>query len=117
MVIKLIVIRTPDLQALSKFYKALGVSLKYHKHGKSPYHSSGSVGETVIEIYPLAKDQATVDTHLRIGIGLDDFDNVMSTLKSLEVRFIMEPGSTEFGYMAIVMDPDSRKVELYKTPA
>jgi len=115
MILKLIVIRTGNLERLAKFYQGLGLSLEYHKHGKSPYHYSGNIGETVLEIYPLAKGQADVDTHFRIGLGVDHFDEIIASLKLDNATFIMDPADTEFGLMAIILDPDNRKVELYKT--
>jgi predicted enzyme related to lactoylglutathione lyase len=115
MILKLIVIRTGNLKRLAKFYQGLGLSLEYHKHGKSPYHYSGNLGETVLEIYPLAKGQENVDNHFRIGFGVDNFDETIANLKVENSTFIMESADTEFGLMAIVLDPDGRKVELYKT--
>jgi len=114
MILKLIVIRTGNLERLAKFYQGLGLSLEYHKHGKSPYHYSGNIGETVLEIYPLAKDQKGVDNYFRIGLGVDNFDEIIANLKADNISFIMHPTDTEFGLMAIVLDPDNRKVELYK---
>ncbi|RYZ82777.1 MAG: glyoxalase/bleomycin resistance/extradiol dioxygenase family protein [Moraxellaceae bacterium] len=115
MTLKLIVIRTGDLERLAKFYERLGFQLEYHKHGKSPYHYSGNIADTVLEIYPLAKDQHDADKHFRVGIGLENFDQIIAKLKVDGVKFIMDPTDTDFGFMAIVSDPDSRKVELYKT--
>ncbi|GAB2766759.1 hypothetical protein GCM10027275_06020 [Rhabdobacter roseus] len=115
MILKLIVIRTNNLERLAKFYQGLGLSLEYHKHGKSPFHYSGIIGETVLEIYPLAKGQEYVDSHFRIGLGLDNFDEIIANFKEDNRTFIMDPTDTDFGLMAIVLDPDNRKVELYKT--
>jgi len=115
MILKLIVIRTGNLERLAKFYNGLGLSLEYHKHGNSPYHYSGNLGETVLEIYPLAKGQEKVDNHFRIGLGVDNFNEIIADLKADNTTFIMDPTDTEFGLMAIVLDPDNRKVELYKT--
>ena len=38
----------------------------------------------------------------------------MITLKTLQVDFAQEPTQTEFGFMTIIIDPDGRKIELYK---
>jgi lactoylglutathione lyase len=71
MVLKLIVVRTQDMVGLANFYRTLGLTLEYHKHGKV-------------------------------------------TLPLLNTPFLVDPINTEFGFMAIVSDPDHRKVELYK---
>jgi lactoylglutathione lyase len=112
--IRLIVLRTSDVKRLSDFYTTLGISFEYHKHGKSPFHFGATIGKTVLEIYPLAKDQTETDKNLRLGFSIDDFETVIQELKIKNVRFISEPMDTEFGHMAIIEDPDQRKIELYK---
>jgi len=52
---------------------------------------------------------------LRIGIGIENFDEIIARLKDGNVPFVMDPINTEFGFMAIVSDPDNRKIELYKS--
>ncbi|WP_315821736.1 VOC family protein [Paraflavitalea speifideaquila] len=114
MQLKLIVIRTPDPESLANFYSLLGLKFDYHKHGNSPYHYGTTIGETVLEIYPLAKGQTDPDKHLRLGLAVEDFDKTIETLKEKQVPFAAEPTQTEFGYLAIIIDPDGRKLELYK---
>lgn len=115
MEIRLLVLRTGDAKQLVEFYGLFGFTFEYHKHGNSPYHYSASIGQTVLEIYPLAKGQTEADKNLRLGFSIENFDSVIEQLKPLEVPFSMEPTQTEFGYMAVVADPDGRKIELYKT--
>jgi predicted enzyme related to lactoylglutathione lyase len=112
--IRLIVIRTSDTKRLADFYSLLGLSFDYHKHGNSPYHHSATIGQTVLEVYPLAKSQTEADKNLRLGLAIDNFDMVVAKLKEHGVIFSAEPSQTEFGFMTVVVDPDGRKVELYK---
>lgn len=112
--LKLLVIRTPDLHALYEFYKRLGFQFEYHRHGASPYHYSAGIGKTVLEFYALAKGQQEADPHLRLGFELEYFDQVIAELKQEGIRFITEPAQTDFGFMAVVQDPDGRAIELYK---
>jgi predicted enzyme related to lactoylglutathione lyase len=114
MKIKLLVIRTGDMQKLAKFYELLGFVFEYHKHGDSPYHYSATVGETVIEIYPLTKSQTEADKSLRLGFEIDNFDTTIELLKENNIVFAAQPVSTAFGFMSVVIDPDGRKIELYK---
>ncbi|MCE3227183.1 MAG: Glyoxalase/bleomycin resistance protein/dioxygenase [Bacteroidetes bacterium] len=114
MKLKLIVIRSTNIQQLSEFYSLFGLSFEYHKHGNSPYHYSAILNDTVIEIYPLAKSQTVADEHLRLGFELDHFDEIISELKIRNTEFVSEPVQTEFGFMTIVKDPDGRKIEIYK---
>lgn len=110
----LLVIRTPDIHVLHAFYERLGFQFDYHQHGPSPYHYSALIGNTVLELYPLAKGQVKADSYLRLGFELEHFDEVITALKQEAVPFISEPRQTDFGFMAVVMDPDGRKIELYK---
>jgi predicted enzyme related to lactoylglutathione lyase len=113
--IRLIVIRTGDTKRLADFYSLFGLTFDYHKHGDSPFHYSATIGQTVLEIYPLAKSQSEPDRALRLGFGIDDFDETVLKLRGLEVSFLSGPTQTEFGIIAIINDPDGRKIELYKT--
>lgn len=112
--IRLLVIRTGSPEKTAAFYSLLGLIFDYHKHGNSPYHYTTQIGETILEIYPLAKNQTEADKNLRLGFTLDNFDTTIDTLKQQQVPFIMEPTQTDFGFMAIITDLDDRKIELYK---
>jgi len=113
MKIKLIVIRTQDPENLANLYSLLGLSFEYHKHGNSPYHYSVVLEGVVLEIYPLMKAQAEADKYLRLGFEIDEFDSRIALLNSKGFLF-SEPIQTDFGIMAITIDPDGRKIELYK---
>jgi lactoylglutathione lyase len=52
--------------------------------------------------------------NLRLGFGIDNFDQIVLVLKELNVPFSLEPTQTDFGFMAIISDSDERKIELYK---
>lgn len=112
--IRLLVLRTGSPEKTAAFYKLLGLTFDYHKHGNSPYHYTTQIGTTILEIYPLAKNQTEADKNFRLGFTLDNFDATIDTLKQHQVAFMMEPGQTDFGFMAIIVDPDDRKIELYK---
>ena len=112
--LNLLVIRSPDMEKLIGFYSLLGLSFDYHRHGDSPFHYSAMLGKTLLEIYPLAKDQEQADKHLRLGFEIEHFEETILKLKASETLFLSEPRQTEFGYMALVSDPDGRKTELYK---
>lgn len=114
MELKLIVLRTADPEKLAGFYSLLGLVFDYHQHGNSVFHYGAKVGTAVFEIYPLAKGQTEPDRHLRLGFGIDKFEEVIALLKAIQVPFAAEPTQTDFGYIAVVLDPDARKVELYK---
>ena len=112
--IRLLVLRTGDLERLADFYSLFGVTFDYHRQGNSPLHYSATIGKTVLEIYPLTKSQNEPDKKLHLGFGIDNFQETVQKLKELQVAFSLEPTQTDFGFMTIISDPDDRKIELYK---
>lgn len=114
MEIRLLVVRTTDMERLTDFYSLLGLTFEYHKHGKSPYHYSAIIGNTTLEIYPLTKSQTEADKELRLGFSVENFDSTIQFLREKDITFLSEPMQTEYGFMTIVKDPDGRKIELYK---
>ena len=114
MELKLLVLRTGDTQKLADFYNLFGLTFEYHQHGNSPFHYSSTLGQTVLEIYLLTKSQTEPDKNLRLGFGLDNFDETIQKLIAQGISFSLEPTLTDFGFMAVISDPDERKIELYK---
>jgi lactoylglutathione lyase len=114
MELRLIVLRTPDMKRLAEFYSLIGLTFDYHKHGNSPFHYSATIGKTVLEIYPLTKNQSEADKNLRLGFEVDNFDEIIKKLLKNETVFSLEPSQTEYGFMTIIEDPDGRKIELYR---
>jgi lactoylglutathione lyase len=102
------------MHRLVEFYQLFGLKFEYHKHGDSPYHYSSTVDETVMEIYPLVKSQTEADKSLRLGFEIDNFDTTTELLKENNITFVSQPVQTAFGFMSVVVDPDGRKIELYK---
>ena len=113
MEIRLIVIRTGDQKKLADFYSLLGLTFDYHRHGNSPLHYSATMGNLVLEIYPLTKGQPSADKTLRLGFAIDNFEEAINILKNNNIPYT-EPTLTDFGYLTVVSDPDDRKIELYK---
>ena len=114
MELTLLVIRSAMPEQLAEFYKKLGMTLEYHRHGNGPYHYSGHIGPTLLEIYPMAKGQEKPDTTLRLGLAIDSFGVISDELNAQAVTFHQLPKATEWGVMAIIADPEGRKIELYK---
>jgi len=112
MELTLLVIRSAIPEQLAAFYTSLGLHFDHHQHGNGPFHYSAHIGPTVLEIYPLVKNQDKADTNLRLGLAMREFDARISHLKEVGVTFHQAPTSTEWGMMAVVLDPEGRKVEL-----
>ena len=99
MELKLIVLRTSNIQKLSDFYALLGLKFEYHKHGNSPYHYSGTIGQTVFEIYPLTKNQSEADKNLRLGFAIDNFEIVTQELKKITSHFQQTRFKPNLGFL------------------
>lgn len=111
--LKLLVIRTNQMEVLVKFYQLFGLEFEYDQHNNSPFHYATNIGEMVLEIYPLAKNQLVADNNLRLGFSIDNFEELIETLKNNDCKFTT-PTQTDFGFLTIVNDPDGRKIEVYK---
>ncbi len=112
--IRLLVLRTGDTKRLADFYSLFGLPFEYHKHCNSPFHYTATFRQIVLEIYPLTNSQIEPDKNLRLGFGLDNFDETVQKLKEVGVTFLLESTQTDFGFMTVISDPDDRKIELYK---
>jgi lactoylglutathione lyase len=112
MKLNLIVLKTAQLDVLADFYRHLGMEFEHHQHGAGPFHYSAEVNDMVFEIYPLPKDNLHADNSIRLGFVVDDLDHVLQILKVADVKIIQDARHTEWGYQAVIQDPDGRKIEL-----
>lgn len=110
--LKLLVLKTRQMDKLRAFYEAVGVELVEERHGKGPVHYAGRVGSTVLEVYPLPEGDGDATT--RLGFGVEDVDAVLAELQRIGAATMNPPQETPWGYRAVVSDPDGRAVELYR---
>jgi len=111
--LRLVVIRSRDIEKLASFYSALGLSFVRHRHGKGPEHLSATTGGTVFDIYP-ASGPAESTTSTRLGFSVPSLSEALEKLRSLNVVVLSEPSDTDFGRRAVVKDFEGHKVELYE---
>ncbi len=114
MELRLLVLRSNDPEKTASFYNLLGFSFEYHQHGNGPFHYAAKMEKAILEIYPLTKSQTETDKNIRLGFAIDHFESTIDKLKLHNIAFALEPTDTDFGFLAIIVDPDQRKVELYK---
>lgn len=112
--LNLLVLKTHHLDRLKAFYSALGISFVEERHGDGPIHHAGHVGDMILEIYPLPEDAGPADATTRLGLAVTDVDTVVQTLEAAGGTVTARPRQTEWGYRAVVRDPDGRAVELYQ---
>ena len=111
---RLVVIKTPQLSALTRFYEQLGLAFVEEQHGKGPIHFSANVSGIVLEIYPLP-NEILVDTSTRLGFAVENLASVCESLRSISVE-VKGPSATPWGERAVAYDPDGRAIELYSLP-
>src|SRR5262249_36493596 len=107
----LLVLKTPDVDALRAFYQAFGLTFIQEQHGNGPVHYAARIGEAVMDVYPLLTGEA--DKTTRLGFTVADLSKVIADLKTRSVE-VKEPAATEWGLRVVVRDPDGRAVELYQ---
>jgi predicted enzyme related to lactoylglutathione lyase len=112
-VLRLLVVKTRQVDRARLFYQAFGIHLIEERHGGGPVHYAGQAGVTTIEVYPWSEGGPAPDASVRLGFDVTDLDRVVESLRGLGTPVIMEPRMTPWGYRAVVRDPDGRAVELY----
>ena len=110
--LNLLVLKTRQLDRLKAFYAALGIAFAAEKHGDGPTHYAGRIGETLLELYPLPENAGPADATTRLGFAVSDVDAVMGSLEAACGTVVSQPRQTEWGYRAVVRDPDGRAVDL-----
>ncbi|MCB1232563.1 MAG: VOC family protein [Verrucomicrobiae bacterium] len=109
--LNLVVLRSPDIDRAVAFYRALGLSLVKHSHGKGPEHYSAESEGGVFELYPLSPSQVAT-TSVRVGFHVADLDAVFSAVVALGVKVVAPPADSSWGRRAVVEDLDGHPVEL-----
>jgi lactoylglutathione lyase len=110
--LSLLVLKTNQVEQVRDFYQGLGLAFQEEKHGNGPIHFSASIQDTVVEIYPLPKAVQQADTTTRLGFRIENLNATIQKLKEKGGKVVSEAQETQYGYAAIVKDPDGRSVEL-----
>lgn len=110
----LLVLKTRQVEKLRAFYETLGIQLAEERHGRGSVHLAGKAGDVTFELYALPDDDTAVDTTTRLGFAVNTLVKVVEALQVLGATIVSQAKSTEWGYRAVVRDPDGRAVELYQ---
>lgn len=108
MKLNLIVIRSAMPAELAEWYARFGLYFDYHCHGNGPMHYSADIKGLTLEIYPLKRSQTEADLSLRLGFEVKNLDEIIGRLSEV----VSPPKRSEWGYRAVVADPEGRRVEL-----
>lgn len=112
--VNLIVIRSKEIDRAAEFYQQLGLALTKHRHGNGPLHYSACVNGIVFELYPLGVHPPTVGT--RVGFCVDDLSSTLHRLTAIGAEVVSGPAESEWGFRAVLKDPDGHVVELVDAP-
>jgi lactoylglutathione lyase len=112
--LRLLVLRTKQLDRLRDFYAPLGVTFVPERHGDGPLHYAGALEGAVLELYPLDGDAESCDPLTRIGFAVRDLAATLRGLEAAGGEVVWRPRETEWGLRAVIRDPDGRAVELYQ---
>ena len=112
--LSLCVLKTRQVNSLRRFYGSLGIELAEEQHGKGPVHYAGRISGLVFEVYPLPEDGTPPDATTRLGFVVEKVADVVQALQTFGTPVVTEPQTTQWGFRAVVRDPDGRAVELYQ---
>lgn len=107
----LIVIRSSNLERAVTFYRALGLDLSCHSHGKGPEHYAFEENGLTFEIYPLS-DKSLPTHSTRIGFAVHCVDDTYTKALAAGAKSLLSPQDSEWGRRAVIVDPDGHRVEL-----
>lgn len=110
----LIMVVVKDMKRSVAFYRdALGLNLEY----ESPHWSQLSAGNIHIGLHPEGKEvKVSPSTGLSFGFYVPDVQKAAAELKTRGARMLMEPHKENFGWLAIVSDPDGYAIQLGEEP-
>lgn len=109
-VLNLVVIRAADPEKSAAFYRLLGLSFSKHRHDARPEHFASENGPVVFEIYPRGDGPGT--SAARLGFRVASLETLLATMCATGTQVVTPPAHTDWGYRAVVLDPDGHKVEL-----
>jgi catechol 2,3-dioxygenase-like lactoylglutathione lyase family enzyme len=116
--LSLLVLRTAKIDTCLEFYRRLGLAMAEEKHGKGPVHYSSSSNGITVEIYPETRKNFTesgTERTIRLGFMVESLAATLESLETLGATILYPPSITQWGHLAIVLDPDGREVEINET--
>ena len=108
-----IVLIVKDMDRSVAFYRDI-VGLKVEMH--TPYWSSLSAGNISLGLHPETdKAKAAPGIGCSFGFEVTDIKGAVEELKRKGAKMQLEPKQEDFGWLAIVADPDGYPVQLAQT--
>ncbi len=108
--LSLIVLRSADVERAGRFYSLLGLCFDRERHGSGPEHMVAHIGPTILEIYP--QDSEGDSIGVRLGFRVASVDAVIEAVHREGGTVMSPPKRGRWGYVAVLADPDGRRVEI-----
>jgi len=105
-----IVIRSKDVEALCRFYQALGMRFQQERHGDGPFHYASLINGAVLEIYPCKANETT--DNCRLSFVVASLEDVLSELMKMDAPVVSQPRQLPRYLSTVVKDPDGRSIEI-----
>ncbi len=111
----LIMLVVKDMDRSVQFYRdVLGVPLVF----QTPHWSQLDAGNIQLGLHPESdRLKASPSEGCSFGFYLDDIQKTVAELKAKAVKVLQEPKKEQFGWLALVADPDGYVVQLFQTAA
>lgn len=106
-----VMIRARSVAESVAFYEGIGLQFKEHQHGTGPAHYCADLGAGAFEIYPAIEDIPTQNV-VRIGFVISNLNETTRRLAEMGHRILVRPAQTQWGYRAVLADPDDNRVEI-----
>ena len=103
--LNLLVLRCQDIEKTKLFYEKLLLSFVKEQHGKGAVHYATTLGELVLELYPL--NGSCVDNN-RLGFRVNGCKEILEDEEIEVVSQYSFDGQLRY----VVVDPDGRRVEI-----
>lgn len=108
--LNLLVLRSPNVERAACFYSLLGLHFDREQHGTGPEHLAARAGSVVLEIYPQEGEADSVG--VRLGFQVISVDAVVEAVCREGGVVLSPPRRGRWGYRAVLVDPDGRRVEI-----
>ena len=107
-----IMVVVKDMDRSVRFYRdVLGLPLEF----QSPHWSQFDLGNVTLGLHPEGKEVKVSPTSgCTFGFHVADIQKTISELKATGVQVFMEPRREQFGWLAIVGDPDGYYIQLFQ---
>ncbi|HZQ90522.1 MAG TPA: VOC family protein [Terriglobales bacterium] len=109
----LIMVVVKDMKRSTAFYRdVLGLSVRF----ESPEWTQLDAGNIGVGLHGQSQQLHSDKTNaVQFGFYVDDVQKTVADLKKKGVHVVMEPKKEDFGWLAIIADPDGYHIQLGQT--